>query len=166
MRKRRHHNTKASRTIKLGKTRKDAKRLSRKLLNKRRGVMRPQKPKTFCSECGAPIYDNPDPNRDVVCPNCSSNKVGAVNVLEKKIKTDFKDTKDFNEKVEMFDVQSKRKYHVGTKLREIRKAKGLSQKILALQLGCSERHLRRMEQGYIALNKAALSFLVYRGNRT
>lgn len=35
------------------------------------GVMRPQKPKTFCSECGDPIYDNVDPNRNVVCSNCS-----------------------------------------------------------------------------------------------
>ena len=125
--------------------------------------MRPQKPKTFCSECGAPIYDNPDPNRDVVCPNCSSNRVDAVIVLEKKIKTDFKDTKDFNEKVEMFDVQSKRKYHAGKKLREIRKAKGWSQKILALELDCSQRHLKRMEKGYIALNKAALKLFSLQG---
>ena len=59
----------------------------------------------------------------------------------------------------MFDVQSKRKYHAGKKLREIRKAKGWSQKILALELDCSQRHLKRMESGVLPLNKSALELL-------
>ena len=79
------------------------------------------------------------------------------------MKTDFKNTQDFNEKVGMFGVESKRKYHPGTKLREIRKAKGLSQKIMALELGCSERHLKRMESGCVPLNKAALKLFRLQG---
>lgn len=120
-----------------------------------------------CIRCGKDLSKwNLDFSRDIICDDCTISRLVNISSLEKKMKTDFKNTQDFNEKVGMFGVESKRKYHPGTKLREIRKVKGLNQKILALALGCSERHLRRMEQGYIALNKAALSFLVYRGNRT
>ncbi|GAH37325.1 unnamed protein product [marine sediment metagenome] len=122
-----------------------------------------QKPKAFCCECGDPIYANVDPSRDVVCAKCTNKKVNTLIVLEKKMKTDFKDTKDFNEKVGMFDVENKRKHHAGTQLRKIRKAKGFSQKIMALELGCSERHLKRMESGVLPLNKAVLKLFSLQG---
>lgn len=116
-----------------------------------------------CIRCGKDLSKwNLDFSRDIICDDCTISRLVNISLSEKKIKTDFKDTKDFNEKVGMFDVKSKRKYHAGTKLREIRKAKGFSQKIMAFELGCSERHLRRMERGLIPLNKAALKLLSLR----
>lgn len=117
-----------------------------------------------CIRCGKDLSKwNLDFSRDIICDDCTISRLVSKSLLEKKMKTDFKNTQDFNEKVGMFGVESKRKYHAGAKLREIRKAKGFSQKILALELGCSERHLRRMERGLIPLNKAALKLFSLQG---
>jgi DNA-binding transcriptional regulator YiaG len=117
-----------------------------------------------CIRCGKDLSKwNLDFSRDIICDDCTISRLVNISSLEKKMKTDFKNTQDFNEKVGMFGVESKRKYHPGTKLREIRKAKGLSQKIMALELGCSERHLKRMESGCVPLNKAALKLFRLQG---
>jgi len=73
-----------------------------------RGRMRLQKPKTFCSECRDPIYDNVDPSRDVVCPDCVSNLLMEVKGSEKTMKTGFMDTSDMKQKKSYFKAKLKK----------------------------------------------------------
>lgn len=70
--------------------------------------MKPQKPKTFCCECGDPIYDNVDPIRDVVCGSCVSNMLMKVKHSEKTMKTKFIDTSDMKQKTSYFRAKVKK----------------------------------------------------------
>jgi len=60
----------------------------------------------------------------------------------------------------MFEAFLMKKEKIGgTKLREIRNKKEWSQEALAALLGCSHRHLNRMEQNKVPLSKNALRFV-------
>ena len=84
-------------------------------------------------------------------------KVNIILFLEKELKTNFKDTQDFHRKVAAFFM--KKEKFGGTTLREIRNEKGWSRKAMAASLGCSYRHLNRMEQNKVPLSKNALRFV-------
>jgi len=90
-------------------------------------------------------------------PDALQERVNIIRFLEKELKTEFKDTQDFHRKVDAF-LMKKEKIG-GTKLREIRNEKGWSQEVLAASLGCSCRHLNRMEQNHVPLSKNALRFV-------
>ena len=90
-------------------------------------------------------------------PDALQERVNIKRFLEKELKTEFKDTQDFHRKVKAFLM--KKEKTGGTKLREIRNEKGWSQGALAGSLGCSCRHLNRMEQNNVPLSKNALRFV-------
>ena len=97
--------------------------------------MRPQKPKTFCCECGEPIYDNVDPSRDVVCGSCVSNLLTKVKYSEKTMKTKFRDTSDMKQKASYFKAKVKKDPNdkdldfksLGKRLKSARKKVGWNQ---------------------------------------
>ena len=148
------------------------------------GTMRPAPPKTYCCECGEPIYFNVDRNRDVVCDKCTDKKVEGVAELErntgrlvqarrKKTRKGkrgdrkeeplgiIRNKKDCHYALELRDkkeeLEQARRSH--TELAEARKKKGCSQAVLASILGISTSYLCHMEKGRKPLNPQALEFI-------
>lgn len=97
-----------------------------------------KKPKTFCCECGDPIYDNVDATRDVVCDKCIFPIV--VRGEEKsKEKTEKKAS--------------------GKSLRQKRKELGWTVEIMAKYLRISKDRTYKMETDACPLNKMAKKFI-------
>jgi len=72
------------------------------------GIMKLKKPRAYCCECGKSIYENVDPSRDVVCPDCVSNMLMKVKHSEKTMKTKFRDTSDMKQKALYFKAKVKK----------------------------------------------------------
>jgi len=70
--------------------------------------MKLKKPRAYCCECGKSIYENVDPSRDVVCPDCVSNMLMKVKHSEKTMKTKFRDTSDMKQKALYFKAKVKK----------------------------------------------------------
>ena len=90
-------------------------------------------------------------------PDALQERVNIIRFHEKELKTEFKDTQDLHRNVEALLL--KKEKIGGTKLREIRNEKEWSQEALAASLGCSCRHINRMEQNKVPLSKNALRFV-------
>ncbi|MFC2167784.1 helix-turn-helix domain-containing protein [Acidobacteriota bacterium] len=90
-------------------------------------------------------------------PASLQKKVGLVQDLENELKTEFKDTKDFQNKVEAFLL--KEEMRGGYQLRIIRQKKKWSAIQLAYALNISVPYLSRMENNLRPLNKKALRFV-------
>lgn len=78
------------------------------------------KPKTFCCECSAPIYDNVDPKRRVTCGDCVQRRLF------------------------YFSNESRL---LGIRLKEAREQAGFSQRTFALAMDCSKSLVDMVEKG-------------------
>ena len=148
------------------------------------GVMNLEKPKAYCCKCGAPIFFNVDPTRDVVCGRCTSEKVEAVKELEEEFGAEIRELKkrfrkvkkkkqaddalgiirnheEYQYTLELAKNKEERKQakRANDELREARKKKGCSLESLSLYLGCSKSFLCQMEKGRKPLNSKALEFI-------
>lgn len=84
-------------------------------------------------------------------------RVDIIRYLEKTLKTEFRNTEDFNKKIQAY-IWNKEKSG-GTQLREIRNRKGWSQQLFADVLGISRKRFNQMEQNKVSLNPKALKFV-------
>jgi DNA-binding XRE family transcriptional regulator len=125
-----------------------------------RGSMVKIKSKTFCSKCGKPIYDNVTPPDkltifpggskdyvDVICADCTRATVSGVQKTEEKLRTNFKDAEDIEEKKVYYNAKMKdaerlgispdkvKIKSLGERLRIVRKKLKWNQNQLAEYLG-------------------------------
>jgi len=82
-------------------------------------------------------------------------RVLLVRALENATGFQFRNTRDFKEKMEQFFLFG----NPGGILKKARKKRGLTQWQLARQLGVTQSAIARMEAGEIPLNTAAISFI-------
>jgi len=117
------------------------------------GAMREMPIRNTCYYCGAPIYDNVDPDSVTQCWKCTDDRVGVIGRGEKEKGVEFVSTADMLEKA------SKEKTNWGEKLAEARKRKGWPQSLLALKLGVTQPFVSSMERGINPLTSAAYDWV-------
>jgi DNA-binding XRE family transcriptional regulator len=91
-----------------------------------------------------------------VSPNETCKRVRIIEELEKLTGREFKNTKEFHHHVSDFLMKNG---HLGSSLKECRKRKGMSQRLLAFKLGVSQQYVAKMESGSKPLIPKALDFI-------
>jgi ribosome-binding protein aMBF1 (putative translation factor) len=97
------------------------------------GMMKKQKPKTFCSDCGKPIYKNVDTKRKLTCADCTNTRIAYY----------------MNKGMAM-----------GKTIKKARQEHGWSQRTFALAMECSQSLIKLIEKGERIPTKKIQDFLL------
>ena len=93
-------------------------------------------------------------------PNSLQKRVDIIRYLEGELKTEFRDTKDFHEKIRAFLMYGgKRRATEGRRLKEARERLGWTQEQLAEALRVHRRTIIRFESNQYRLSRKALKWL-------
>jgi DNA-binding transcriptional regulator YiaG len=93
-------------------------------------------------------------------PGSLQRRVDIIRYLEGELKTEFRDTQDFHEKIRAFLMYGgKKRATEGRRLKEAREKLGWSQQKLAEALGVSRQTIIRFENNKYRLSRKALKWL-------